>query len=142
LQFKNNVNDQPGTHWITMYFVNPDESQFFDCLGFSPETYDMDDYILPKTTYFNNKPLQGLSSDVCGAYWLFYLLHRARNVDLNTTIQAKFKRYGSQWNDAQVEHFVHRYVQSITSVNNIPPLQSEEEQVCKSLQCWRKQSIK
>lgn len=39
-----------------MYFVPPDESEFFDCFGFSPETYDMDDYILPKTTYCNDKP--------------------------------------------------------------------------------------
>ena len=84
--------DQPGTHWIAMYFVTPDECEFFDSYGFPPETYDVDEYVLRESMYFNGKPLQGLTSDVCGDYCLFYLLHRARNVDLNT-IQAKFKRY-------------------------------------------------
>ena len=132
--------DQPGTHWVAMYFVKPDESEFFHSYGFPPETYDMDIYVLRKTTYFNDKPLQGLTSDVCGDYCLFYLLYRARNEDLNT-IQTKFKRYDSQWNDAQVAQFVHSYVQSITIISKVPPLQSEE-QVCNSLQCWRKESIK
>lgn len=99
-----------------MYFVTPDESEFFDSYGFPPETYGMDEYVLRTSTYFNDKPLQGLTSDVCGDYCLFYLLHRAQNVDLNT-IQAKFKRYDSQWNDAQVAQFIHSYVQSFTSVS-------------------------
>ena len=72
--------DQPGTHWLAMYFVTPDESEFFDSYGFPPETYDMDEYVLRESTYFNDKPLQGITSDVCGDYCLFYLLHRARNV--------------------------------------------------------------
>lgn len=108
--------NQPRTHWIAMYFVTPDESEFFDSYGFPPETYGMDEYVLRTSTYFNDKPLQGLTSDVCGDYCLFYLLHRAQNVDLNT-IQAKFKRYDSQWNDAQVAQFIHSYVQSFTSVS-------------------------
>ena len=78
--------NQPGTHWIAMYFVTPDESEFFP-----PETYDMDEYVLQESTYFKDKPLKRLMSDVCGDYCLLYLLHQARNVDLNT-IQAKFKR--------------------------------------------------
>ena len=125
--------DQPGTHWIAMYFVTPDESEFFDSYGFPPETYDMDEYVLRESTYFNDKPLQGLTSDVCGDYCLFYLLHRARNVDLNT-IQAKFKRYDSQWNDAQVAQFIHSYFHSITSIST---RFQREEQACKSFQCWR-----
>ena len=74
--------DQPGTHWAAMYFVTHDESEFFDSYGFPPETYNMDEYLLRESTYryFNDKPLQGLTSDVCGDYCLFYLLHRARNV--------------------------------------------------------------
>lgn len=47
-----------------------------------------------------------------GDYCLFYLLHQARNVDMNT-IQAKFKQHDTQWNDAQVATFVHSYVKKI-----------------------------
>ena len=82
--------DQPGTHWVAMYFESPRESEFFDSYGFPPETYNMDTYILREVTYYNDKPLQGLNSDVCGDYCLFYLIRRARNVDMNT-VQAKFK---------------------------------------------------
>ena len=121
-----------------MYFVIPDESEFFDSYGFPHETYDMDEYVLRESTYFNDKPLQGLTSDVCGDFCLFYLLHRARNVDMNT-IQAKFKRYDSQWNDAQVAQFINSYVNSITSVST---RFQREEQAYKSFQCWCKQSIK
>ena len=34
--------DQPGTHWIAMYFESPYESEFFDSYGFPPATYGMD----------------------------------------------------------------------------------------------------
>ena len=76
-------------HWIAIYFVSPQESEFFDSYGFPPESYGMDGYVLRETTYYKVKPMQGLTSDVCGDHCLFYLLHRARNVDLNT-IQNKF----------------------------------------------------
>ena len=93
----------------------------------------MDGYILRGATYYNDKPMQGLTSDVCGDYCLFYLLHRARNVDLNT-IQTKFKLYDSQWNDAQVAHFVHTYIHSLKSDRN-ESVSQFEEQVCKSFKC-------
>ena len=38
--------DQPGTHWIAMFFLSPYESEFFDNYRFPPETYDMDGYIV------------------------------------------------------------------------------------------------
>ena len=88
---------------------------FFDSYGFSADTYGIDGYINQNVTRYNDKPLQRLTSDTCGDY-LFYLLHQARNVDMNT-IQAKFKQHDTQWNDAQVATFVHSYVKkSLTSI--------------------------
>lgn len=46
--------DQPGTHWIAMYFVTPDESEFFDSYRFPPETYDMDGYIVGENYCYND----------------------------------------------------------------------------------------
>ena len=87
--------DQPGTHWVAMYFRSPRESELFDNYGFPPQTYNMDSYILREVTYYNHKPSQGLNSNVCGDYCLLYLIQRARNDDMDT-FQAKFKRYDSQ----------------------------------------------
>ena len=86
----------------------------------------MDTFILRQAAYYNDKPLQGLDSDVCGDYCLFYLLHRARNVDMNT-IESRFKRYDSQWNDAQVAKSVHTYFHSMTKIKNETFLQSEQQ---------------
>ena len=54
---------------------------------------------------YNDLLLQGLTSDVCGDYCLFYLIHRTRNMNLKV-IQAKFRIKDSQWNDTQVAQFV------------------------------------
>ena len=70
-------------------------------------------------------------------FFLFYLFHRARNVNLNT-IQAKFRQHDSQWNDAQVATFVHMYVRAISNVRNKMVLDNQQ-QVCKSFQYRRKQ---
>lgn len=106
--------DQPGTHWTAKYF-SPWESEFFDSYRFPPVTYGMDGYIERDVTRYNNKPFQGLTSDTCGDYCLFYLFHRARNVDMDA-IKAKFRSHDTQWTDAQVATFVHSYVKSLTSV--------------------------
>ena len=72
-----NLHDLPGTHWVAMYFTSPGNSEFFDSYGFPPEVYGMEDYFSRKVTMYNDLPLQGITSDVCGHYCLFYLLHRA-----------------------------------------------------------------
>ena len=46
----------------------------------------MEDYILRNVTMYNDLPLRGITSDLCGDYCLFYLLHRARYKDLNTMV--------------------------------------------------------
>ena len=75
-----------------------------------------------------------------GDYCLFYLLHQARNVDMNT-IQAKFEQHDTQWNDAQVATFVYSYVKkSLTSIRHNLPF-SQCEQTSKSLKYWRNESI-
>ena len=78
------LHDLPGTHWVAMYFASRGISGFFYSYGFLPEVYGMEDYILRNVTMYNDLPLQGITSDVCDDYCLFYLLHRARNKDLNT----------------------------------------------------------
>ena len=44
-------------------------------------------------------------------------VNRARDVDMNT-IQPWFKRYDSQWNDAQVSQSVHSYFHFMTNLKN------------------------
>ena len=94
--------------------------------GFPPDTYGMNGYIERDVTPYNNKQFQGLTSDTCGDYCLFYLFHRARNVDMDV-IQAKFRSHDTQWNDAQVAAFVHSYLKSLTIVRQRSPFFQSEQ---------------
>ena len=76
------------------------------------EVYGMEDYILRNVTMYSDLPRQGITSDVCGDYCLFYFLHRARNKDLDT-IASKFRIHDSQWNDAQVAQFVQKHARTL-----------------------------
>lgn len=90
----------------------------------------------PVTMINHSKDLIQTLEDYC----LFYLLHQARNVDMNT-IQAKFEQHDTQWNDAQVATFVYSYVKkSLTSIRHNLPF-SQCEQTSKSLKYWRNESI-
>ena len=90
---------------------------------------------------YNDLPLQGLTSDVCGDYCLFYLLQRTRNLDLKA-IQAKFKIKDSQWNDTQVAQFVHRYISTLGQVKHSSMIQCNNNQRCQTYQCCRKKLMK
>ena len=131
----------PGTHWVAMYFTSPGNSEFFDSYGFPPEVYEMEDYILRNATLYNDIPLQGMTSDVCGDYCLFYLLHRARNMDLNT-ILANFRMKDTQWNDAQVAHFLHKHVSTLKQVTHSTMIQCDSNQCCETYKRCRKRLIK
>ena len=117
--------DLPGTYWVAMYFTSPGKSKFFDSYGFPPKVYGMEDYILRNITMYNDDlPLQFITSDVCGDYCLFYLLHRARNKDLNT-IAAKFRIQDSQWNNAQVAQFVQKRARTLRQVTHSTTTRSD-----------------
>ena len=73
--------------------------------------------------------------DYCFFFFCCRLLHQARNVDINT-IQARFKPRDTYWNDAQVEKFVHNYINSLTSPKYELSF-CKSEQTCKAYRCCR-----
>ena len=69
--------NQPGTHWVAMYFISRWESEFFDSYGFPPDTYGMDRYIERDVTRYNNKPFQGLLQTLVETtvYFIYFIEH-------------------------------------------------------------------
>ena len=69
--------DQPGTHWIAMYFISPWESEFFDSYGFPPDTYGMDGYMSEMlrvtTTNRSRDLLQTLLETT--VYFIYFIEH-------------------------------------------------------------------
>ncbi|KAJ8018950.1 hypothetical protein HOLleu_42760 [Holothuria leucospilota] len=99
--------DEPGSHWVAMYF-DDNVADFFDSFGRTPEECSpYFEHFLKKHSniiQWNQKRLQGFMSTVCGQYCLFYLLHRCRNLSMNTII-SKFTE-DPTFNDSLVNDFI------------------------------------
>jgi len=75
--------DQPGRHWICMFFDEDGYGEFFDSFGLSPkrifERY-MDRKCIAWT--YNKKQMQSLVSRFCGHYCIWYCVMKFRKASL------------------------------------------------------------
>lgn len=76
--------DQPGEHWLALYYDENGVCEFFDSFGFHPDFYNITSYLKSTSNSFiyNNKTLQGIFSEYCGNYCVLFLLIRCRNFSL------------------------------------------------------------
>jgi hypothetical protein len=66
----------PGEHWVALY-VNTHVVYYFDSLGFTP-FYDPYIHAIVKSfniknLMYNNLRIQGLTSNVCGQYCIYFI---------------------------------------------------------------------
>ena len=99
---------QPGKHWVAFYFRSPQQGEFFDSYGHPPQFYS-DDFVVFLNEHcqewiVNEKELQSLNSRFCGHYCIYYLMHRARGVSMETIVN-RFSKNRLK-NDQLVNHFV------------------------------------
>lgn len=69
-----------GEHWCLVFFFTPSNCEFFDPLGFHPETYGFDVPLLEHASLitYNNVRVQSLLSSTCGHHCIYYALMRCR----------------------------------------------------------------
>ena len=85
-------NSQPhghvGEHWLLIYVDKHGRGEYFDSYGFPPFYQKFVNFLNTQCTMwkFNEKQLQGLTSQVCGHYCIFYLLHRCRGLSMDTIV--------------------------------------------------------
>ena len=75
--------DEPGEHWVAVYFPESTKAEFFDSYGHLPSYFDERlVYFLQKanSVIYNTVKLQGPLTPVCGQYCLFYIMHRERGI--------------------------------------------------------------
>ena len=81
--------NEPGEHWIAVYFDKHGQGEYFDSYGLAPAFVDlesyMDTYSLPGWIY-NRKTFQALFSNVCGHYCVYYILFRCFGVPLHVIV--------------------------------------------------------
>lgn len=79
--------NEPGSHWITVYF-SPSGVEYFDSYGLPPIFEDLHKFLLrydAKYTY-NAFQLQSMDTTVCGSYCIIYALLRSRNFSLREVV--------------------------------------------------------
>ena len=105
------VNTEPswkqGRHWVAIYLPNTGSLEYFDSFGEPPKVSFIRRFLKNKPFVYNHKPLQSLTSDVCGHYCIYYLVHRARGMDMDG-ITARFDK-DRERNDEDVFAFVHQH---------------------------------
>ena len=107
----------PGLHWIALFVVN-DVIEYFDSYGGDP---------LPRLRRWgknkgwvsNPIPLQSPLTSVCGQYSLYYLLHRARGVDMATLLMD----FGSDVDDN--DKLVYDFVEDRYDLENLTMVDTE-----------------
>ena len=75
---------QPGEHWVAVYATNG-RVEYFDSYGGDPPQW-LKKWWKNTPWSSNPVPLQSPLSAVCGQYCIYYLLHRARGVDMSTLL--------------------------------------------------------
>ena len=95
---------KPGKHWVCFFFPESGPAEFFDSLGHAPEHYYQNFRNLLIATgpeyQYSTKQLQDAESPHCGAYCLYYLVHRKNGTDYRNILA----RFGEnlKLNDARV----------------------------------------
>lgn len=79
---------EDGEHWVAIYVDDCGRGEFFDSYGLPPLYKRFRDFLDTQCTSwtFNEQQLQQLTSHVCGHYCVFYLLHRCRDISMNTIV--------------------------------------------------------
>lgn len=72
--------NQPGEHWLALYYSKSGVCDFFDSYGQPPSFYNLESYIDSTSNIWNwnKRRLQG-DSNYCGYYAILFLLYRSRN---------------------------------------------------------------
>ena len=124
-----------GQHWLAVYVDDEGQGEMFDSYGHSASFYDRRlEHFLQRNCMFhvyNSRQVQSFTSDVCGQFCLFFLLHRCRGIPADSIVNTFSKR--THQNDELVDHFIQKHFPFIKTYTkgNVKSLQK-----CKTRQQW------
>ena len=108
LILNNQKSNEPGEHWIAIYFDKPKKCEFFDSFGNISNYYNLQNYLKKVSKghkTFNKKKLKSDYS-FCGYYCILFLLFKARCFSLK-----KFLSYfmDSHSNDILLKNLIKKF---------------------------------
>ncbi len=83
--------NQPGEHWVTLYFPVEAPVEYFDPLGYPPMRSSIQKMIRRNLgqnsrCLYNQVPVQGPGSTACGQFCIFYAIHRCEGKTMNEIV--------------------------------------------------------
>lgn len=109
--------DKPGTHWLAIYFDELGQCEFFDTFGLSETVYDTNNELKSYLTQFSRdiwrmyNPIQSATSDACGHFCVFFIVHRIHNIPANDIVR-QFHPSNLESNDRKVRRYYNQYLYS------------------------------
>ena len=101
--------DQPGKHWVLMYFPKTGYPEFFDSFGREPSFYTrrFRRVLLTRSRRFgyNNVQIQQSGTFTCAHFCIYYLYFRCRGLQMNSIINS-FNKLNLHANELKVTNFV------------------------------------
>jgi hypothetical protein len=99
-----------GEHWISFFYDKNSNCEFFDSLGFGPEFYSLDGFLLKtgKKVFTNNFAIQSIFSEYCGYYAILFVLLRSRNISFETFLE--YFNIDSIKNDLKIKNFINKFI--------------------------------
>ncbi len=101
---------KPGEHWFAIYAPKYGKIEYFDSYGLKPINQQVYDFISVnrKKFIYNSKKIQGIDSENCGKYAVFYLFFRNRGLTLNN--YSKFFTSNKKFNDKIINSMYKKYI--------------------------------
>jgi hypothetical protein len=107
--------DQPGQHWVALYFGSDGVGEYFDSYGQRPTVPSIQTFLEGNSGVqrYNNVTVQGHLSSACGHYCAYYLLLRCGGLSM-TRIVCGLLRGSTFVNDCYVTAFVNKHARLST----------------------------
>lgn len=100
-----------GSHWVTIYFINESQCEYFDSYGLRP-MYDTMTFTMLKfssTVVYSKKTLQGINSSVCGQLCLLFIFFRTNDFSYEY-----FLNFCLELSKELSDHMINLFINSIS----------------------------
>lgn len=98
------TSNEPGFHWVALFYRNPETFEFYDTFAQDPLQYSFSPSTLPTNVICNHRRLQGLDSTVCGQHCIYFLYHRSLGFSMLEIVK-RFSVSNQRGNDLFVAKF-------------------------------------
>lgn len=96
--------NDPGTHWVCVYFNYNDGAEWFDSYGLSPQYKEFRNVVNTANYWsYNSIQLQSFFTTTCGLWCIYYIIHRANDIPANDIVNYFSSSYSLLANDAYIE---------------------------------------